>query len=415
MAGNAGHPAALRHGKGPAYQVLSLTRMAKALTVPRAVRMVPHARPAPVMNDTTHRPPEQPAAKLVCMLCPGTGSQAGGIGRFIDATVAQARAVDATIEFQVIDTRGSHSLVIAPLYFARALIQMVIVALQRRPVVFHLNVAEHGSTVRKVIAAKVAQVVRRPTIVHLHGAGYSDFYSGLPGPAQRAVRATFRRSRRIVTLGDIWKRAIVDTLEIAPDLVVAIPNGAERRRDPRPTRSGPPQILFLGRLMQRKGVAELINALATLVDLPWTATLAGDGDPAPYRAQAEDLGIADRVVFSGWVDPAAVQRLLAGASVLTLPSHAEGLPMAVIEALGAAVPVVTTPVGSLPDFLEHDGSVLFVPPGDAPALAAALRRVLSDPAVAARIAAGGAAAWERNFDIRNTTAAFLRLWHEVLG
>jgi len=143
----------------------------------------------------------------------------------------------------------------------------------------------------------------------------------------------------------------------------------------------------------KKGASELLAALASerVARLGWHATLAGDGDCGPYRSKAEAHGLSERVAFPGWLDKPAVGRLLAQADILVLPSHLEGLPMAVIEALANAVPAICTLVGALPDYLVDGRSALFVEPGDAGSLAMALERLIGASLRRASIIARGAA------------------------
>src|SRR5262249_37817144 len=145
-------------------------------------------------------------------------------------------------------------------------------------------------------------------------------------------------------------------------------------RAPRPPVERAPgamaQILFLGRLSDRKGIPELIRALADpqLAALPWHATLAGDGDLALYRRQAKKDGVAHRIAFPGWLDRDGTERLLRAADILVLPSHDEGMAMSVLEGLAYRLCVVCTPVGALAEVIEHDVSGILVRPGDAAGL-----------------------------------------------
>jgi glycosyltransferase involved in cell wall biosynthesis len=150
------------------------------------------------------------------------------------------------------------------------------------------------------------------------------------------------------------------------------------------------KILFLGNLSERKGVPELIRALAspTLRARRWRATLAGDGRVEEFRRLASELGIAERVVFPGWVDQAGVRAACQTAEVLVLASYAEGLAMSVLEGLSYGLAVITTPVGAHTEVVEPEVSGLFVPPGDVEALSATLARVIDDSALRERLGAG---------------------------
>jgi glycosyltransferase involved in cell wall biosynthesis len=152
--------------------------------------------------------------------------------------------------------------------------------------------------------------------------------------------------------------------------------------------AGRPAVLFAGRLAAQKGLAVLLDAAASWQDLDPRPRLliAGDGPlAARLRDQARDRGID--AAFLGRVGD--VPALIAGAAVFVLPSWWEGQPLALQEALRAGRPVVASRAGGIPALTGEDGALL-VPPGDAAALGAAVRAVLTDPALAARLAAAAA-------------------------
>jgi glycosyltransferase involved in cell wall biosynthesis len=143
-----------------------------------------------------------------------------------------------------------------------------------------------------------------------------------------------------------------------------------------------PVVLAVGRLAAQKGFGTLLTAAASWRDMDPEPLLviAGEGpQSAELRSKAASLGVAAQ--FLGHRDD--VPALLARAAVFVLPSVWEGQPLALQEALRAGVPVVASRVGGIPD-ITGDAAVL-VPPGDAARLAAAVRSVLDDPALAARL------------------------------
>jgi glycosyltransferase involved in cell wall biosynthesis len=149
-----------------------------------------------------------------------------------------------------------------------------------------------------------------------------------------------------------------------------------------------PVVLAVGRLAAQKGFAALLDAAVTWRDLDPRplVVFAGEGPLATeLRARAIALDVA--AVFRGHVGD--VPALLEKAAVLVMPSQWEGQPLVLQEALRAGVPVVATRVGGIPA-LTGDDAALLVPPGDARALAAAVRSVLCDPALAARLRAAAA-------------------------
>jgi glycosyltransferase involved in cell wall biosynthesis len=175
--------------------------------------------------------------------------------------------------------------------------------------------------------------------------------------------------------------------------------------------TSPVHLVFLGYLSARKGVPELLEALASpaLAALSWRATIAGGGPVAEFRAKANALGLADRVVFSGWINQPVASALCASADILVLPSHAEGLALSVLEGLAHGLAVVATPVGAHAEVIEPDRSGLLTPPGDVGALSAALARVVADEALRERLRAGARQRFLDRFDVRSYSTRLSRL------
>lgn len=152
------------------------------------------------------------------------------------------------------------------------------------------------------------------------------------------------------------------------------------RYAPKPQRSGL-TALFVGRLAGVKGVPILIEAMARLAErVPdLTLRLIGDGpDRTALEAEVAQRGLQDRVVFLGYRSQAEVAEELAQADVFVLPSFAEGVPVVLMEAMAAQVPVVTTRIAGVPELVQDGVSGRLVPPGEASAFTEALAELLSD-------------------------------------
>lgn len=150
-----------------------------------------------------------------------------------------------------------------------------------------------------------------------------------------------------------------------------------------------PTVLFVGRHEERKGLAVLLEALASL---PPTVHLwvAGRG-PETERLRAATAGDT-RVAWLGRIDDEERARRLRGADVVCAPSlHGESFGVVLLEAMAAGTPVVASDLAGYRNVARGDREALLVPPGDAGALATALQRVLDDPSCAAELVAAGAA------------------------
>lgn len=331
----------------------------------------------------------------------------------------QAWAVtDDPPDYKLIDTRGSSHVLISPVFFLITLAQVIFLTATGMVSIIHVNLSSRGSTVRKFFFCVVAYISRTPFVIHLHGSMFDVFFRTLPSIGRFLVRWMFARATRVVVLGERWRDFVTSEIGVTRSRIEVIYNGVPRpvaMPDQGPSTPSPCHILFLGRLDRRKGVPELLSALAhpALRDLSWRATLAGDGVVDAYRRQAAELGLADRLTFPGWLDQRQVEGLLREADALVLPSHHEGLPVAVVEALAHRVATITTPVGALPEFLVHEKSSLVVTPGDPEELAGALSRIITDRALRDAIAKGGYDVFTRHFDISKTAEAFARVYLSV--
>jgi glycosyltransferase involved in cell wall biosynthesis len=149
----------------------------------------------------------------------------------------------------------------------------------------------------------------------------------------------------------------------------------------------PNLILFLGRLEAAKGIYDLLDAVArvraAVPDL--RLVCAGDGDRIGVAHYAERLGIADAVKFTGWVGPSGKRALLEHAAAFALPSYDESLPVSLVEAMSAGIPVVASPVGGIAEVVADGASGFLVAPGDKGAIERSLRRLLMDRKLAARM------------------------------
>lgn len=143
-----------------------------------------------------------------------------------------------------------------------------------------------------------------------------------------------------------------------------------------------------------------MEALALLKDRYPQLKLAvgGQGELAQLKARAAALGVAERIEELGWVTAGRKQDELARAAIFCLPSHAEGLPMALLEAMAAGKAVVSTGVGGIPDALRDGDNGLMVEPGKVDALAAALGKLLGDDGERRRLGARARATIEQEFE-----------------
>ncbi len=234
----------------------------------------------------------------------------------------------------------------------------------------------------------VGRLRRVPVVVNYRGGEAADFLRRSSG----LVRASMRHAAGLVVPSRFLQQVFGEhrmPAQVVPNIV-----DTERfRPSPRPPTR--PQLIVARRLEPIYGNATALRAFAQVVDECPQArlVLAGDGpEEAALRQLAEELGVTAQVEFTGALDRDAIAARLRESSVSINPSRVDNMPNSVLEALACGVPVVSTRVGGVP-FVVNDGeTALLVPPEDPGAMARAVVRVLSDPALARRLREAGLAA-----------------------
>lgn len=273
----------------------------------------------------------------------------------------------------------------------------------------HVHVAAQHSMWRKLPIVLLTKLMRKPYIVHLHAASEESVFVLTP---QWMVRLIFLLSYRVIVLSDRWAQIVTTHL---PDARVAVIHNPVRRaqfgRVPDPAG----MVLFVGKLERRKGYLELLKAAAqVLVFFPdVTFCFAGNGEIEQAKANARMLNIENSVSFPGWVSAEEIGDYYRRATAFCLPSFDEGLPMAVIEAMSYSLPVVTTPVGGLPDLISDGKDGLFTEPGDSDAIARQLLGLFRNPERAERIGRNAALTVERKCSPLTVERQLHDLYQEV--
>ena len=217
-------------------------------------------------------------------------------------------------------------------------------------------------------------------------------------------RAALKFVRRVIVTSPSTASLLAADYDISADRIVVARPGSDPVTPAVESRDGIVRLLAVGSLVPRKGYDVLLAALATLADLPWRLTVAGDKDRDRATVQEIENDIAcfklsDRIALLGAVAPDRLGELYRTADLFVLASRFEGYGMAYAEALTYGLPTIGTKAGAVPDTLPGDAAIL-VEPGDVVALASALRRLISDKnerqrfSIAARAAAARLPTWQ---------------------
>jgi glycosyltransferase involved in cell wall biosynthesis len=230
-----------------------------------------------------------------------------------------------------------------------------------------------------------ARLLGKKVIVHLHGGYFATFYRLASGPTQRLIRYCLGKSARAIVLGTSLSNMFEGILP--RERVRVIPNGVpdsfSDKRCP-PGNGHRRTVLFLSTLMQEKGTLDVLAAMPTIAKrIPDVqAVFAGEWYRPADRSAAQEtitsLGLAAHVKFVGTVSPPFKYDLLSQADVFVLPSYNEGQPYAVLEAMAAGLPIISSSAGCIPETVIDGENGFILKPGSKEAFADKVTLLLSD-------------------------------------
>jgi colanic acid/amylovoran biosynthesis glycosyltransferase len=286
---------------------------------------------------------------------------------------------------------------------------------------FDLLVAHFGWNGRRLAASRALGRLRRPLVTVLHGADVArPLHAGALGSAYAGL---FRRAEMLLPVSEHFARALVragaDPARVRVHRM-GVDCGAIRFAPPSRCPEAGFRIISVCRLVEKKGIEHALRALGALPrrrpGLAWSYEVVGDGPlRAPLEALAHACGIADRVRFLGPLPHGVVKERLGGADAFLLPSvtgrdgDMEGVPVALMEAMAAGLPVVSSFHGGIPELVEHRVSGLLAPERDAEALGHHLEWLADDPEGCVRMARAARATIERCFYASALHDEFARL------
>jgi glycosyltransferase involved in cell wall biosynthesis len=289
------------------------------------------------------------------------------------------------------------------------LAEMIVLCRRERPQVLHANSAK--ARLLGLLAARLTGVPVR--LLTAHGWPFL-WWSGLRGRLYLwGERLNGRLATGIVCVSEAERRAAVAAGVCSPEQAVVIHNAVDVSGTPRARHDGAlPTMLSVGRLAEPKDFTTLVRALARLERETFRAWIVGDGpDREALESEIRRLGVDDCVELLGERDDVA--GLMAQSDVFVLSSRSEGLPLSILEAMAAGLPVVGSEVGGVRELVADCGFV--VPPGDPDALAAALRRLVADPELRRRRGELARRRAEARFDLRTFHRAYLDLYASELA
>jgi glycosyltransferase involved in cell wall biosynthesis len=248
-----------------------------------------------------------------------------------------------------------------------------------RPDIVHIHFASRASFYRKSLFVVLAKAFQKKIVLHCHAPDFHVFYKDRGKLGQEFIRFILSSADVMLVVSERWRRYFADLSLNIPIIVlynpVVCPLEVHRANNSNPV------VLFLGRLGKRKGTYDILRAIPHVLETCPKAEFwfGGDGDVEQVKTIISEEPWSDHVRLLGWVRGEKKEETLLQASMLLLPSYHEGMPIAILEAMAYGLPIVSTPVGGIPDAVV-DGEIGFlVQPGDVDAIAQKIILLLRTP------------------------------------
>jgi len=276
-----------------------------------------------------------------------------------------------------------------------------------RPKILYSILSENFTGfMRSSFIVLIGKLFRNRVVMHLHGANFRNFYFYSNRFLQIYVRFILQHADRIIVLGKSLRTQFsgicaLDKIRVVPNGIPPAGEGYFAKCFEQKDREGKCTVLFLGLLSQAKGFNDMIKAMPLVLEAERGVRFIFAGERVKVERnilfsyegkmlEREDVEALlpelenkypQEICFSSVVEGKEKEKLFMGSDIFVLPSYSEGLPISIIEAMSYGLPIITSPVGALPDYLREGDNCFFVPPGDYVKLADSLIRLIRDPAL----------------------------------
>ncbi len=345
----------------------------------------------------------------VCMVVPDERVR-GGIAAVVNGYRASTLPNRCQLSFVISYVDGSklRKMVQSVRAYGAFLYQLI----GNRPDVVHIHTSFGGAFWRKMPMILMGKAAGVPIVHHIHGAEFGPFFQDVPRWKQALIRWVYGLCTRTIALSDAWRDCLAQV--VPPDTIDVVENFGCVMQGP--VQRGGKKVLFLGEIGRRKGCFDLPDIVALVAEkIPEVQfVLCGTGEVETLRKAFAARGLVERVRFPGWVYGEEKTEMLRSADVFLLPSYAEGMPMAVLDALGAALPVVSTKVGGIPPIVREGENGFLCAPGDTQSLADAIVRLLQDEPLRRRMGEAGRNLLETEYSLEKHIDRLLTVYARCL-
>lgn len=245
----------------------------------------------------------------------------------------------------------------------------------KRIEIVHIHTASYNSFKRSALFIKQAKHFGKKVVCHIHAGSFREFRETCPAFVDKHLKMC----DAIVALSEFWRKYYADELGLQNVVVVhniiASPQPIQVKKD------GRFHILFLGLITEAKGIFDLLETIQDHEE-EWRNRIilhvGGNGKVEKFKQLVIDYQLEDMVVYEGWVSGEKKASLFNLADAYILPSYTEGVPISILESMSYGVPVLSTPVGGIPEVIHSGENGILFQPGNKSAMADAINKLLNN-------------------------------------
>ena len=282
---------------------------------------------------------------------------------------------------QYYPTWKSGNILIRTWWFCTSYLRMAVrMIFDKRIKILHLHFAADGSFWRKEKLLHIGKFFGKKVIMHCHASRFKDFYNEASKNKKRWILQTLRKADMLVVLSESWKQWF-SSIGVNENKIIVLHNITSHPifRPEKKVKDGKVHFLFLGEIGERKGVFDILRCLSTYksqFENQIELRIGGNRNEKLLLDTINKNGLNNIVKFEGWVGGDKKINLFNWADVFILPSFNEGLPISILEAMSYGMPIISTPVGGIPEVVRENG--ILVTPGHDDEICSAMKKYIDN-------------------------------------
>ena len=299
-------------------------------------------------------------------------------------------------------------------YSMKFLLQFFWLLTFRKPDIVHIHTASYTSFWEKCLYIRVAKAAGRKVVLHVHGALFQQFYEKSSPKLQRMIRRFLNKCDAVIALSDSWKDFFALLLPL--EKIHVVRNGINMKPfDGEKRYNDQVRFLHIGEVSRRKGVYDVIEAAARLKKdgFAFHIDIVGPGEIEEVRDAADKAGVSDVATLHGPRRGEQKYDFFRNADCFVLASYGEGLPIAILEALAAGLPVISTTVGGIPEVIRSGENGYLIQPGNIKQLYDAFAALITNRTQRENIGRSNYRYARENYDIERCAEKIAAIYQHI--